>query len=120
MRVLVCGGRDWRDAGAIRRILTQMIPHVVITGGCRGADALAAEIAQDLGLGVKVIEADWEQYGRAAGPIRNQLMIDEGKPDLVIAFPGGRGTADMVSRAKAAGVRVWEPCSALTPGGQHD
>lgn len=44
--------------------------------------------------------------GKAAGPIRNQRMLDEGKPDLVVAFPGGRGTADMVRRAKAAGVPV--------------
>lgn len=46
--------------------------------------------------------------GKAAGPIRNQRMLDDGKPDRVLAFPGGRGTANMVKLAKAAGVPVHE------------
>lgn len=50
--------------------------------------------------------ADWKRYGMAAGPIRNRRMLKEGKPDIVIAFAGGRGTADMVRQAKAAGVPV--------------
>ncbi|HVM95122.1 MAG TPA: hypothetical protein VMT89_01980, partial [Candidatus Acidoferrales bacterium] len=50
--------------------------------------------------------ADWRRNGRAAGPIRNQQMLTEGKPDLVVAFPGGRGTRDMVNKAKAANVAV--------------
>ena len=54
--------------------------------------------------------AQWDVYGRRAGPIRNQEMIDEGKPDGVVAFPGGKGTADMVRRAEAAGLKVWFPC----------
>lgn len=52
--------------------------------------------------------ADWSKYGKAAGPMRNQKMLDEYKPDLVVALPGGRGTADMVSRARVAGVEVIE------------
>jgi hypothetical protein len=51
--------------------------------------------------------ADWNTHGRAAGPIRNQRMLDEVKPELVVAFPGGRGTADMVRRAREAGVNVY-------------
>lgn len=57
--------------------------------------------------------------GKAAGPIRNQHMIDTAKPDLVVSFPGGAGTADMVRRAKAAGVRVIEVEPRLRPA-QHD
>lgn len=53
-------------------------------------------------------EADWHTHGRAAGPIRNRRMIEEGKPDLVVAFPGGRGTANMVNQARAAGIEVRE------------
>jgi UDP-N-acetylmuramoylalanine-D-glutamate ligase len=52
--------------------------------------------------------ADCETHGRSADPIRNRRTLDEGKPDLVVAFPGGRGTAHMVSQARAAGVRVIE------------
>ena len=52
--------------------------------------------------------ADWATNGKAAGPIRNRKMLTEGRPDLVVAFPGGRGTADMIAQSKAAGVRVVE------------
>lgn len=63
------------------------------------------------------IFADWKTHGRAAGPIRNQRMIDEWKPTLVIAFAGGRGTADMIRRAKAAGIEVREvPAPPLSSG----
>jgi hypothetical protein len=59
-------------------------------------------------MGVAVFPADWETHGRAAGPIRNQAMLDEGKPYLVIAFWDGKskGTLDMISRATRAGVPV--------------
>lgn len=52
--------------------------------------------------------ADWGSLGKAAGPIRNSLMLTEANPSLVIAFPGGKGTADMISKARAAGVKVIE------------
>ncbi len=50
--------------------------------------------------------AEWSKYGRRAGPIRNKQMLDVGKPHLVVAFPGGAGTANMVKQAKAAGVPI--------------
>jgi len=78
----------------------------VIAGGARGADTIAAEWAVARDIPANVFMADWEGLGRKAGPIRNQRMLDEGKPDLVVAFPGGRGTADMVRRAREAGVEV--------------
>lgn len=55
---------------------------------------------------MRTFRANSRKHGRAAGPIRNQQMLDEGKPHLVVAFPGGTGTADMVRRAQAAGVLV--------------
>ena len=78
----------------------------IISGCARGADTLGIEWAEARGMEVARFPADWETHGRAAGPIRNQQMLDDGKPDLVIAFPGGRGTADMVRRARAAGVEL--------------
>lgn len=116
-RVLVCGGRDFADRPLMSRTLSRFRPdnaasdvsnHILILGGARGADRLAEEWADTWGLRKRIYPADWERHGKAAGPIRNQRMIDEGKPDLVIAFPGGRGTADMVSRAKKAGIEVLE------------
>lgn len=117
MRVLVCGGRDFNDRRAVFATLDkvcgvdpgQLPPAVtIIHGAASGADALADEWAGVNWVNVEAYPAQWRDHGRAAGPIRNQKMIDEGRPDLVVAFPGGRGTADMVRRAKSAGLAVKE------------
>lgn len=112
MKVLVCGGRDFDDYSKVCEVLDGIDQGHVITqivhGAARGADRLANQWAFARGVPVNAFAANWESEGRAAGPIRNQRMLDLGKPDLVVAFPGGRGTADMVSRARAAGVEVRE------------
>jgi hypothetical protein len=79
---------------------------------------LAGECAKQAGLSIEVYPADWKKHGRSAGPIRNQHMLDVGKPNLVIAFPGGRGTADMMKRAEKAGIEVRriEVCEDCPPG----
>ena len=53
--------------------------------------------------------ADWKQYGRGAGPIRNREMLQYSEPDIVVAFPGGAGTADMIRAARTAGYPVVQP-----------
>ena len=78
----------------------------IIQGGAKGADFLAKVYAHECGIPCEEYPADWKAYGKAAGHLRNQKMLDEGKPDLVVAFPGGNGTADMVARARKAGVEV--------------
>ena len=108
MRVLVCGGRDYADADYLRCVLSELPVTVLIEGEAPGADTLARLWAQRRGILIDRYPADWDRYGKAAGPIRNQQMLDEGKPDLVVAFPGGHGTADMVRRARAAGIAVTE------------
>jgi hypothetical protein len=110
MRVLVCGGRDYDEWLKVFDELEGLKPYptTVIQGGASGADRHARDWAHDSGTECITFDADWSKHGKSAGPIRNQRMLDEGKPDLVLAFPGGKGTADMVGRAKAAGVRVIE------------
>lgn len=112
MIVLVTGGRDYGDW---ERLYYELDGHhtsqqitLLIHGGAAGADDLASDWADSRLVRTRAFIADWEAHGKAAGPMRNQRMIDEGKPDLVIAFPGGKGTADCVRRAKAAGIRVIE------------
>lgn len=113
-RVLVCGGRDYNDYHRLNAVLCKLWEvepfSVFMQGGAGGADYLARKWASSWCGAIQKLtfQADWCAHGKAAGPIRNQRMIDEGKPDLVVAFPGGRGTADMVRRAKAAGLRVIE------------
>lgn len=110
MRVLVCGGRDFNDESAVINFLFRLDDDRKITsiihGGARGADTLGGVAADLLRVPCHVFPANWKRHGNAAGPIRNQRMLDEGKPDVVVAFPGGRGTADMVSRARIEGVEV--------------
>ncbi|MCO5072143.1 MAG: DUF2493 domain-containing protein [Rhizobiaceae bacterium] len=109
MRVLVCGGRNYSDKAYLWNVLDGLGPpevSAIISGAAKGADTLAAEWAKRFGFPLYEFPADWKALGKAAGPIRNQLMIDEGKPDLVVAFPGGRGTADMIRRAEGARIPI--------------
>ena len=111
LRVLVCGGRDYADWNTLRDTLDDIQdrrgPLHIIGGGARGADRLAREWARLFALhGLSTYEADWKTHGRSAGFRRNQRMLDEGRPDVVLVMPGGRGTADMRRRAEAAGVLV--------------
>lgn len=112
MRVLVCGGRDYSDEERVFAVLRKLHDEagiaLLIQGGARGADYHARQWAQDTQTPCDTYEAAWEEYGGFAGPRRNAAMLSEGHPDLVIAFPGGRGTADMVKQARKAGVKVVE------------
>jgi len=114
MIVLVCGSREWNNVEMIHKHVASLSPSKVIHGGCKGADSIAGVIAEDMGILVQVFEADWKSHGRAAGPIRNQKMLDEGKPDLVLAFHNNigssRGTSDMIKRAQRHGV----PCKIIS------
>ena len=113
MKILVCGGRDYHDRRnlfcALDKISQENSIDLLIHGGATGADMLAGAWAKSKGLPVRIFEADWWTHGRAAGPMRNCRMLEEGRPDLVVAFPGGNGTTDMVSKAKKSGVRVIDP-----------
>lgn len=114
MRVLVRGGRGY---GNVRRVFAvlDMIHHYVepidllIHGACSmaGADLLAERWAQNREIAYYGMPARWRIDGRSAGPRRNRRMLTL-QPDLVVAFPGGPGTADMVRAARDAGVLVLE------------
>ena len=108
MRILVCGGRDFDDAALLERTLNNLHATLIIHGGARGADRLSGMWASLHGVECIVFPAMWARDGKAAGPIRNQAMLVNGRPDLVVGFPGGNGTADMVRRAIKAGVAVMD------------
>lgn len=112
MRLLVCGGRHYGATAEERDWLYKQIallgPDVIINGGAEGADEIARNYAHFYGVHCITYHAEWRRYGRAAGPMRNQRMLDEGQPDALLAAPGSRGTADMVRRARACGLPVYE------------
>lgn len=124
IRVLVCGGRSYADREHVFTVLDRIHAETpfaaLITGDAvtkdpsdpknrklwTGADWFAIVWAAKRGVWFERYEADWKTHGRAAGPIRNQQMLDRESPELVIAFPGGRGTEDMVTRAREARIDV--------------
>lgn len=128
MRIVVTGGRNFGDFDAVDRALSAVNRKhgiaLLIQGEADGADALCKKWALSHGIPTMNVAAEWDNterpgavvrrrrdgkyYDAAAGGVRNQRMIDEGAPDAAVAFPGGRGTADMVARLKRHGIPVWE------------
>lgn len=118
-RIIVCGGRDYTNMARVVEVLDALRAErgvgYVFHGNARGADGCADVWAKRRGVPVLAVPARWSKYGKRAGPIRNQAMLGHGI-DLVVAFPGGTGTADMVKRARTAGVEVHEVDAAeVTP-----
>ena len=109
MRVLVTGDRDWTDLVVILDRLSELPSGtVIIHGACRGADKLAGEAAQLLGFSIIEYPAEWGKYGRAAGPIRNRQMLEEGQPNLVLGFHDNisesKGTKNVLAISEKAGI----------------
>lgn len=106
MRLLMCGSRWYRRWGTILAVILHERPDEVIEGEAPGADTIARVVAESLGIPVRKFPADWKRYGKPAGHIRNQQMIDEGRPDKGVAFhpdiENSRGTRDMVERLARA------------------
>jgi hypothetical protein len=119
-RVLVCGGRKFNLMGFMFNELDKIQEErggfsILIEGEAPGADQLSANWALSRGVPLQPFPAKWEKHGRSAGPIRNEQMLREGRPDLVIAFPGGYGTAHMVKIAKKANIEVLEYATPTSP-----
>lgn len=114
MKVLVCGSREWVDQASIARELAKLPPDTILVhGACRGADNIAGYVGRLLGFKIRPYKANWTDFKKGAGPIRNQEMLDKEHPDSdglyidkVLAFHEdprlGKGTRDMVGRANRA------------------
>lgn len=111
-RALFCGDRNWSDGQWIRQTLEDLLEEYpdleICEGEARGADTLARQAAEKLGIKVTPFPAQWAKFGRAAGPIRNRQMLDEFHPDIVMAFHNdiehSKGTKDMVTEARKRGI----------------
>jgi YspA, cpYpsA-related SLOG family len=110
MRVLVCGGRTYSNQSKVFEYLDRLRSgegiDLIITGDARGADALGNLWATTHGVPLAKVPANWGYHGKSAGFIRNASMIELLMPELVVAFPGGRGTENMVFQASYAGIET--------------
>jgi hypothetical protein len=111
--ILVSGGRSYSDRGRVWQVLDQLHTQspitTIVTGGANGADALAKRWAMERDVDYVNCPAKWGKHGPAAGPIRNAHMLDNLGPfDLVVTFPGGKGTADLRQKAVMRGLDVME------------
>jgi hypothetical protein len=141
-KALVCGGRDYRNVERLTRVLDAAVERLgvdaIVQGGQKsvdyetgdeyGADWLAKQWAIGRQLQCETFYANWAEHGDAAGPIRNRKMRDEAKPDLGIAFQGGKGTRGMVRLLEEVGIPVhridwtaaWNTTTANRRGGGHE
>ena len=99
MKVIVTGGRDFDDEPEVHRCLSILKPRIVISGGCTGADEFAMNWAKKHDIYHVTYFADWPKHGKSAGPIRNRRMLEEHTDAILLAFPGGPGTASCVKYA---------------------
>jgi len=114
VRIGITGGRDYANEAKVRHVLDLAYSvygdrMFLVVGCARGADKHARFWASDTlpPEQYEIYSADWVKYGNSAGPIRNQKMADSGL-DLLIAFPGGRGTAHMKDYSKSLGIKIME------------
>jgi len=115
MRIIVCGGRDYLERAVVFHHLDNLHKKMgidaLIHGAEAGADSLAREWAADRGVLCWAYPQQWDRYGNPANQIRNQKMVDVGKPHGIVAFPStGSDTSNMVDIAEKAGIKVWFPC----------
>ncbi len=109
---LICGGRNFADEIMFEDAMGDLMRHFghpsrIVHGAATGADSMAGALGKRLSVGVQPCPANWAKYGLGAGPIRNKEMLAL-RPAKVIAFPGGRGTKDMVDQARSVGITVVE------------
>ena len=109
-KVVVGGGRFLHDKDFVYAVLDRFHAQHGFTrlahGDCRGADKLAEKWARERGVHAEPYPALWDEHGRGAGPRRNRYMLKTEQPNLVITFPGGSGTEDLIAKAAEFGLRV--------------
>lgn len=123
MKIVVCGARETKDLEtdlkmqvAVHKHLHALNRETPITflaqGGATGVDSSAHDWAESRGVTCASFWAAWDKLGNTAGPIRNRIMLEIVRPDLVVAFPGGAGTLSCVTIAESRGIPVkhirWE------------
>jgi len=112
LTILVTGGRDYKNKERVKSTLDSFNngPRIkkLVFGDAKGADTLALEYAIENSIPYSLYKAQWDLFGLLAGPIRNTKMLNSNDVDMVVAFPGGKGTANMIKQATDRGIVIFE------------
>ncbi|MEN6554619.1 MAG: DUF2493 domain-containing protein [Methanobacterium sp.] len=109
MRTIIAGGRDFVSYDLLKKAVTECgwRPTVVISGGAKGADFLGERWAKENNVPCEVFPADWNKYGRKAGPIRNIQMAENAEALIALWDGESRGTKHMIDTATRKGLKVY-------------
>ena len=109
MKTIIAGSRDMtptlEDVRTLNKFLTSI--SEVVSGTARGADKFGEDWAKAHGIPLKKFPADWNKYGRPAGPIRNKQMAKYADQLIAFLYPDSRGTANMIKQARKLGLKVY-------------
>lgn len=110
MKVIIAGSRTISDRELVEAAIKASGFEIteVVCGMARGVDTVGLNWARDNNIPVKAFPADWEKYGRAAGPIRNKQMAEYAEALIAIMAPNSRGTKNMIETAIKRGLKLWE------------
>lgn len=110
MNVICTGGRDYYNESLVMDVLDALNPDEIFVGDAPGLDYIVTKYAEEKGINLHVFYADWDGYGKAAGPIRNREMLESATNridyNVLVAFPGGKGTENCIKQAKSLGLVV--------------
>ncbi len=109
MRVAIVGSRKFKDYRVMLNYLTKVnlgITHIV-SGGAKGADTLAERLAKEFAIPITIYHANWDKFGKRAGMIRNESIVND--CEAVVAFPGpeSKGTRDTINKAGLKGIPLY-------------
>ena len=109
MKVIIAGGREITDFNAVKTAYfkSDFIATEVVSGAARGVDYLGEVLAKNIGIPVKRFPADWNKYGRTAGPIRNAQMAEYADALIAVWDGESKGTANMIIQAREKGLDVF-------------
>lgn len=108
MKIIFSGGRNYNGYIKVGAIVKCLNPQQIIVGDCpTGLDSYVLQWANQLNIPIKIYEAEWDKFGKSAGPRRNRKMCEDNRfLSVLIAFPGGRGTENCIKEAKELGIHV--------------
>lgn len=109
-RLIIAGSREFNDYARLSKVVSCLTRgwgnFEIVSGRCRGADRLGERYAREYGIPLKVFPAEWERYGKGAGPIRNQEMANYATHCIVFLGENSRGSKNMVETAKRYKLKV--------------